>query len=121
MRPGINKFLTIMSNIEAAKSIMLPPPVLPPLVNTTLQAFQPSRVKLGVPSNSDGDRAQECAFLMSCELCISLTASYFVDEQVHIHWALFYFKGGHAASFTEHILQQESRSVKMCFALCIME
>jgi hypothetical protein len=45
-----------------------------------------------------------------------LTALDFVDEQVRIHWALLYFKGGRAASFAEHILQQELRSGKMCFA-----
>jgi heme oxygenase len=52
---------------------------------------------------------------MSCELYISLTASDFVDEQVHIHWALSYFKGGRVASFAERILRQELRSGKMCF------
>jgi hypothetical protein len=40
----------------------------------------------------------------------------FIDEQVRIHWALSYFKGGRAASFAEHILWQELRSGKMCFA-----
>jgi hypothetical protein len=45
-----------------------------------------------------------------------LTALDFVDEQVHIHRALSYFKGGCAVSFTECILQQELRSWKMCFA-----
>jgi hypothetical protein len=34
---------------------------------------------------------------------------------VHIDWALSYFKGGHAASFTLCILQQELQSGKMCF------
>jgi hypothetical protein len=34
---------------------------------------------------------------------------------VHIHWAPFYFKGEHAASFAERILRQELRSGKMCF------
>jgi hypothetical protein len=53
---------------------------------------------------------------MSCELYISLTASDFVDEQVRIHWALFHFKGGRAASFAEHILWQELWSGKMYFA-----
>jgi hypothetical protein len=53
--------------------------------------------------------------LPPCELYILLTASDFIDEQVRIHWALSYFKGGHAASFTEHILQQELWSGKMCF------
>jgi hypothetical protein len=39
----------------------------------------------------------------------------FVDEQVHIHWALSYFKGGHMVSFAKCILWQELRSGKMCF------
>jgi hypothetical protein len=53
---------------------------------------------------------------MSCKLYILLTTLDFIDEQVHIHWALSYFKGGCVASFTEHILRQELRSGKMCFA-----
>jgi hypothetical protein len=53
---------------------------------------------------------------MSCELYISLTALDFVDEQVCIHWALSYLKGGRTASFAEHIIQQEMQSGKMCFA-----
>jgi hypothetical protein len=52
---------------------------------------------------------------MSCELYILLTASDFVDEQVCIHWALSYLKGRCVVSFTEHILQQEMWSGKMCF------
>jgi hypothetical protein len=115
MNETLNKFITIMSNIEAVKVIAPPPPVSPPHVTTPLQASQPSRVKLGVPSNFDGDRAQGHAFLTSCKLYISLTASDFVDKQVRIHWALSYFKGGRAASFTERILRQELRSGKMCF------
>jgi hypothetical protein len=35
--------------------------------------LQPSRVKPGIPSNFDRDRAQGCVFLTSCELYISLT------------------------------------------------
>jgi hypothetical protein len=116
MNETLNKFIAIMGNQEAARSITPPPPVSPPLVTTTLQVSQPSRVKLGIPSNSDGDRAQGHAFLTSCELYISLTASDFVNEQVRIHWALSYFKGRHAASFAEHILWQELWSGKMCFA-----
>jgi hypothetical protein len=112
----LNKFIAIMGNQEAARNVTPPPPVSPPLITTTLQASQPSRVKPGIHSNFDGDRAQEHAFLMSCELYISLTASDFVDRQVRIHWALSYFKGGHTVSFAEHILWQELRSGKMCFA-----
>jgi hypothetical protein len=116
MNETLNKFITIMSNIEAVKVITHPPPVSPQLVITPLQASQPSRVKPGIPSNFDGDRTQGRAFLTSCELYISPTASDFVDEQVHIHWALSYFKGRCAASFAECILRQELRSGKMCFA-----
>jgi hypothetical protein len=53
---------------------------------------------------------------MSCELYISLTVSDFIDNQVRIHWTLSYFKDGRVVSFTEHILRQELRSGKMCFA-----
>jgi hypothetical protein len=105
-----------MSNIEAAKVVAPPPSVSPQLVTTPLQASQPSRVKPGIPSNFNGDRVQGHAFLMSCELYISLTASDFVNKQVRIHWALSYFKGGRAVSFAERILRQELRSGKMCFA-----
>jgi hypothetical protein len=105
-----------MGNQEVAKNIVPPPPVSTPLVITPLQASQPSRVKPGIPSHFDGDRAQGRTFLTSCELYILLTASDFVNEQVCIHWVLLYFKGGCAASFAEHILRQELRSGKMCFA-----
>jgi hypothetical protein len=44
-----------------------------------------------------------------------LTQSDFVNKQVRIHWALSYFKGRCAASFTECILWQELRSGKMSF------
>jgi hypothetical protein len=115
MNETLNKLITIMSNIEAVKVIAPPPPVSPQLVTTPLQVSQPSRVKPGVPSNFDGDRVQGRTFLMSCELYILLTASDFVNEQVRIHWALSYSKGGCAVSFAEHILWQELRSGKMCF------
>jgi hypothetical protein len=116
MNETLNKFIVIMGNQEVARSVAPPPPVPTLLVITPLQVSQPSRVKPGIPSHFDGDRVQGCAFLTSCELYISLTTSDFVDEQVCIHWALSYFKGGHAASFTECILRQELRSGKMCFA-----
>jgi hypothetical protein len=76
MNETLNKFIAIMGNQEAARNVTSPPPVSPPLVTTTLQALQPSRVKPGIPSHFDGDRVQGCTFLMSCEL----TALDFVDE-----------------------------------------
>jgi hypothetical protein len=116
MNETINKFIAIMGIQEAARSVAPSLPVSPQLVTTPLQALQPSRVKPGIPSNFDGDRAQGCAFLTSCELYISLIASYFVDEQVYIYWALSYFKSRCAASFAERIFRQELQSGKMCFA-----
>jgi hypothetical protein len=88
MNETLNKFLAVMANQEAARNIAPPPPVSPPHVTTPLQASQPSRVKPGIPSHFDEDRAQGRAFLMSCKLYISLTQSDFVDKQVRIHWAL---------------------------------
>jgi hypothetical protein len=116
MNETLNKFIAIMGNQEAARNVAPPPPVSPPFVTTTLQALQSSRVKLGIPSHFDGDRVQGHAFLTSCELYILLTQLDFVDDQVHIHWALSYLKGGRAASFAEHILHQQLWSGKMCFA-----
>jgi hypothetical protein len=116
MNETLNKFLAVMANQEAARNVAPHPPVSPPHVTTPLLASQPSRVKPGVPSHFDGDRAQGRAFLTSCELYISLTQLDFVDEQVRIHWALSYFKGGRAASFAKRILRQELQSGKMCFA-----
>jgi hypothetical protein len=116
MDETLNKFLAVMANQEAARNVIPPPPVPTPHVTTPLLASQPSRVKLGIPSHFDRDRAQGRAFLMSCELYILLTKSDFIDEQVRIHWALSYFKGGRVASFAKRILRQELRSGKMCFA-----
>jgi hypothetical protein len=115
MNETLNKFIAIMGNQEVARNIALLPPVSPPFVTTTLQVLHPSRVKPGVPSHFDGDRAQGHAFLRSCELYISLTQSDFVNDQVHIHRVLLYFKGGRTVSFTERILYQELWSGKMCF------
>jgi hypothetical protein len=115
MNETSNKFIAIMGNQEAARNVAPPPPVSPPHVTTPLHASQPSRVKPGIPSHFDGDRVQGHTFLTSCELYISLTQSDFVDDQVRIHWAMSYFKGGCAASFAERIFWQELWSGKMCF------
>jgi hypothetical protein len=60
MNKTLNKFIAIMGKQEVARNVAPPPPVSPPFVTTTLQASQPSRVKPGVPSSFDGDRAQGC-------------------------------------------------------------
>jgi hypothetical protein len=122
MNETLNKFIAIMGNPEVARNVAPPPLVSPPLVTTTLQVLQPSRVKPGASSNFDGDRAQGRAFLMSCELYISLTASDFVNEQVRIHWALSYFKGRHAASFfTEEFMSMFCPENEATMALMRLE
>jgi hypothetical protein len=114
----LNKFLAVMANQEVARNVA-PPPLASPLpVTTPLKASHPTRVDPGAPSNFDGDRAQGCAFLTSCELYISLSQADFVEDQVQIHWALSYFKGRHTATFAEHVISWEMRSGKMCFASC---
>jgi hypothetical protein len=115
MNETLNKFLAVMANQEAARNAAPLPLASPPPVTTPLKASHPSRVNPGAPSNFDGDRAQGHAFLTSCKLYISLSQSDFVEDQVRIHWALSYFKGRHAATFTERVIRQEMRSGKMCF------
>jgi hypothetical protein len=115
MNETLNKFLAVMANQEVVRDVAPPPPASPLPVTTPLKVSHPSRVSLGAPSNFYGDRAQGCAFLMSCELYISLSQSDFVEDQVRIHWALSYFKGGHAVTFAECVIRQEMRSGKMCF------
>jgi hypothetical protein len=104
MNETLNKFLAVMANQEVARNIAPPPLASPPPVATPLKALHPSRVNPGAPSNFDGDRAQGRAFLTSCELYISLSQSDFVKDQVRIHWALSYFKGGCAATFAERVI-----------------
>jgi hypothetical protein len=111
----LDKLLAVFSAREAREHIAPPPPASLPPVTTALKASQPSRVKPGIPSNFDGDRVQGRAFLTSCELYISLTQLDFTEDQVRIHWALSYFKGGRAASFAERIIWQEMQTGKMCF------
>jgi hypothetical protein len=115
MNETLNKFLAVMANQKVARNVAPPPPASPPPVTTPLKASHPSRVNPGAPSNFDGDRAQGCTFLTSCELYISLSQSDFVEDQVRIHWALSYFKGRCAVTFAERVIRQEMRSGKMCF------
>jgi hypothetical protein len=68
------------------------------------------------PDNFDGDRSKGCAFLTSCELYLLLTGENYPDEQACIHWALLFFKSGHAATLAKHIVRQEMRTGVMAFA-----
>jgi hypothetical protein len=104
MNKTLNKFLAVMANQEAARNVTPPPPASSPAVTTPLKASHPSRVNPGTSSKFDRDRVQGCVFLTSCELYILLSQSDFVEDQVHIHWTLSYFKGGCAATFAERVI-----------------
>jgi hypothetical protein len=73
------------------------------------------QIKPASPDNFDGDRSKGHAFLTSCELYLSLTGLDYPDEQSHIHWALSFFKSGHAATFAKCIVRQEMRTRVMAF------
>jgi hypothetical protein len=104
MNETLTEFLAVMANQEAARNVAPPPLASQPPVITPLKASHPSRVNPGTPSNFDGDRVQGRAFLTSCELYISLSQLDFIEDQVRIHWALSYFKGGRVATFAERII-----------------
>jgi hypothetical protein len=104
MNKTLNKFLAVMANQEVARNVAPPPMASLPPVTTPLKASHSSRVNPGAPSDFDGDRAQGCVFLMSCELYILLSQSDFIEDQVHIHWALSYFKGRRVATFAERVI-----------------
>jgi hypothetical protein len=74
------------------------------------------QIKLATPDNFDGDRSKGCAFLTSCKLYLSLTGPDYPNEQSRIHWALLFFKSGHAATFAKHIVRQQMRTGVMAFA-----
>jgi hypothetical protein len=107
MNETLNKFLAVMANQEATRNVAPPPTASSPPVTTPLKASHTSRVNPGSPSNFDGDRVQGCVFLTSCELYISLSQSDFVEDQVRIHWAPSYFKGGRAVTFAARVIWQE--------------
>jgi hypothetical protein len=73
------------------------------------------RIKPAKPDNFDGDRSKGCVFLTFCELFLSPMGVDYPDEQAHIHWALLFFKSGHAVTFAERIVRQERRTGVMAF------
>ena len=74
-----------------------------------------SLVKPGTPQDFDGDRAKGRAFLNSCRLYISLSASEFADDQGKIHWVLSYMKSGRASAFADRVLRHEDKTQRCRF------
>jgi hypothetical protein len=74
------------------------------------------RLSLCAPNDFDGDRSKGRAFLTSCKIYTSLTASDFPDDQTQVHWALSYCKSGRVVNFAECIIRQEIETGKMVFS-----
>jgi hypothetical protein len=110
----IRQLFSMMRTQKVDGNVATPPSLsvsLPSLATSTgrgvLHLSQPgsvshsSRIKPASPDNFDGDISKGHAFLTSCKLYLSLTGSDYPDEQSCIHWALSFFKSGHAATFAE--------------------
>jgi len=83
---------------------VLSPPVSPP----PALPVQRTCPKLSCPLDFNREHHNSCAFLNSCSLYIHLALEQFHDEQERILWALTFFKGGHAAKWSENIFRQEA-------------
>jgi hypothetical protein len=108
----------MMSARESKNVVPIPPapPPAPQPITTIPKTSQPSWIKPCAPNDFNGDRSKGRAFLTSCEIYASLTASDFPDEQTQIHWALSYCKARRAVNFAERIIRQEMKTGKMVFA-----
>jgi hypothetical protein len=56
-----------------------------PTSTTIPTALQPSWIRPCTPNDFDGDQSKGQAFLTSCEIYTSLTASDFPNDQMQIH------------------------------------
>jgi len=66
-----------------------------------------TRPKLSCPPDFNKEHHNGYAFFNSCSLYICLAPKQFQDEQERILWALTFFKGGHAAKWSENVFRQE--------------
>jgi hypothetical protein len=98
-----------LNNLELPNLTVSQPIIAPS--NLIAHAAPPHRlcIKPGVPQNFNGDREGSRSFLTSCRLYISLSIDDFANEQAQIHWALSYFKSGHAATFADCTLRAEAK------------
>jgi hypothetical protein len=119
----ISNLISIISALQATNItttssplVSLPPPVATRGVSCIPLAWGVCCIpwiKPGAPDSFNGDRVKGCTFLTSLELYLFLTGSDFPDDQSHIHWALFYFKSGHAVTYAECVVRQEMKSGQM--------
>jgi len=88
----------------------IPPlPALSPLMSLSpAPTAQQTCPKLSSPLDFCGERHNNCTFLNSCSLYICLAPEQFYNKQEKILWALTFFKGGHAAKWSENVFCQEA-------------
>ena len=81
-------------------------PVPSPLVSLppALTARQ-THSKLSCPLDFSREHYNSYVFLNFCSLYICLALEQFHDEQEKILWALMFFKGGHAAKWSENVFR----------------
>ena len=86
-----------------------PPPVpSPPVSPPPAPMVRQTCPKLSCPPDFSGERHNGHVFLNSCSLYIRLALEQFHDEQEKILWALTFFKGSHAAKWSENVFCQEA-------------
>ena len=96
-----------------------PPPIPntpPPLVPSPLVSLPPTlmvrrmRLKLSCSLDFSGEYHNGYTFLNSCSLYICLAPEQFHNEKERILWALMFFKGSHAAKWSENVFRQEANT-----------
>jgi hypothetical protein len=105
MLAAIQNSLTALTAAQSAqpapKRSKLPdtPKIAPVVVPTK------NRLRPGLPSDFDGNRAQGRDFLKSCSLYMSLCSGDFVDDQAKILWVLSYMKSRRTSDFASELVE----------------
>jgi len=103
-----------LTQLVANLSPLAIPNTPPQLVPSPLMSLSPAllarrtRPKLSCPLDFNRKCHNSRAFLNSCSLYIRLAPEQFHDKQEKILWALMFFKGGHAAKWSENMFHQEA-------------
>jgi len=80
----------------------------PPVSPSPAPTVRRTRPKLSCSPDFNGEHHNGHAFFNSCSLYIHLAPEQFQDKQERILWALTFFKGGHAAKWSENVFRQEA-------------
>jgi hypothetical protein len=103
-----NMFSTIQTSIASLTTAQSTPKCakLPETPKTTpVAAPAKNRLRPGLPSDFNCNKAKGRDFLKSCSLYMSLCSGDFADNQAKILWVLFYMKSGHASNFASDLVE----------------